>query len=672
MKDMLLVLTFASVAGILQSQQPPERGPTDAMAALLASPVRPPDAAGQRVRVVDAANRPVAGAEVYVADWNSLGAPLRDYARATFLADAPIWLAARTGARYQADGDGVARVACPPGATIGAIHLANGARGLRLLGDRIVVRGTRVDVPVEVLDAHGRPAAGVPVVIGHVHPQDFARLAGGVTDRRGRTTLRYELSANPGERRAEVHVPCVDHPPARVAVTADWLANPGRLLQVQLPPAGLLRIRLRDEAGASVDDSRITVRGAVHGEATVPLVQDAEGCLFGPIAVGGIVLVEIRHAGALGAPQRLELTGPSAPGETAEHEVRVEHLPPAQPDPRVIAALRAAGGAAGPGNGVGEMRIRIGNGGRAGEGRVATGTISLELPEPLRHVEGLFCELERRGEDGAPAAVSRHPVPHREARSGAMPSTPVLLGRIAASDGARVVPGIAPGEYTLRLRLGEHEVFRATDVVVQPGRDTPLERLDPQFGAVPVAAVQLLDERGSNLPGSVVLLAANGAPPHPRVASTPLGRVDVPCVPGLRLFAQSPEHRSVEVLPAATAAEPHAVRLVPRARVRLRLPDGLCLPDGVVVVFPGEHPALDVRWGWRNDADNIVRPDASSRVTARLLVETAFGLQPLGCECDVELPTGGEEHVVELPIDQTHVDAAARHALTLRMRHTPR
>lgn len=183
-----LLSLLLGTALLWQAPEPPWP-PSQPVGAFLALPESPPTPDGLVIHVIDDSGQPVPMASVFVADWTTVTDVERDAAQHFFVADAPIWLAARSGKRFRTAADGSVRVPRQPRATVGAIHPGTGAIALCLVGQRIRLRGRRVPILVEVLDAEGRPAADVPVAVGRGDGERFGAQAGAFTDARGRVTL---------------------------------------------------------------------------------------------------------------------------------------------------------------------------------------------------------------------------------------------------------------------------------------------------------------------------------------------------------------------------------------------------------------------------------------------------------------------------------------------------
>lgn len=335
------LLPALAMSAQLAAQLAP-REAADPVAALRARPVVTAGDNGISVLVCDRDRRPVAGADVFVADWGGIPRPLRDHVESVFRADAAVWLAARTGAHFRSDAEGRVRVPRIPGASVGAIDAGTGAVGLLLVGSRILLRSPRVAIAVEVTDQKGRPAADVPVAIGRLHEQGFGALAGAITDANGRATVHFERPREdtPGVPVA-VQACVVGGPPIRTEIAPAYLDRPDHPVRVALPPCSRLRVRLVDAAGKLVNDSRVAICGEDEWASKVPMLPDAGGYLSVPIAVDAAFHLELRHAGATGQPQIVVPQWAMPAGRTEELVVTAEFLPPKAMHPLLALALAA-------------------------------------------------------------------------------------------------------------------------------------------------------------------------------------------------------------------------------------------------------------------------------------------------------------------------------------------
>lgn len=258
---------------------------------------------------------------------------------------------------------------------------------------------------------------------------------------------------------------------------------------------------------------------------------------------------------------------------------------------------------------------------------------------------------------------------HIEARlRGAAPAAALLSWEVRSANGvsrqyARPAGGalqfadLLPGRYELRAFLLGQELFCVPGLEVEAGAGCADPRLaDLDWKAhVQLVAVRVFAADGTQLRGRLHLLDDRRAQHLDCDAD---GRAEVPWREGLRLAAGAPLHRTQLLQPAR---EPVEVRLQPCARLRLRLPEGLQLPDGVLVAFPRLPELRNLGRAvaeWRNGAEMVVRPDADGACSLQLLVRQ--GAQWIVIhEQDVQLPADDRLHDLLLAIDRHVVDDAA-------------
>ncbi len=641
-------------AALWQTPEPP-LPPSQPVAAFLALPVSPPATDGQVFQVLDDNGQPVPLASVFVADWTTVTDVEREAAQHFFGADAPIWLAARSGRRFRTAADGSVSVPRLPRATVGAIHPDSGALALCLVGHRIRLSGSRVPIAVEVLDAEGRPAANVPVGVGRGDGERFGLQAGAFTDARGRATLYWQAATASEDLR--VRVTCVDGPAVAAPVPLPAAGAPVTFLQLRLPPVVGLRLQLRDGNGELVRSSRLVAIGNRLGGATPPLRIDGDGYFVWPIAPGGEVRLELRHAGAVGAPQEHRFVAPTTAGEVATETLTLQMRPPAVPDPRLRAALRQLNGGAPAGalpeGGMGHVMVRAGGRTPAAS---TMGSFRLALDPALARIEGVRCELGRLTSTGTVDGTSTHLLTRNAMVRGDMPRDPALLSRfgLANETGSHQLQAVEPGRYRVRVLLGASEVAHWPDVEVRAG-----QAASPAPGAaapLPTGAFRLLDPNGAPTFGEILVQGHA----EQRLAVSADGTIEVPLVAGVTWLATSPRGRS-RWLPAA-GAQRVDVPLEPRCRVRIFAAKNLVVPDGVLLRFGNQFDAeLDTLHPFRTGSDNLVRPDAGGTTTISLWVQGSNQTpESLGVQWQLELPAGDREVAFELALDAEQLAAIAR------------
>ncbi|MBM4062629.1 MAG: carboxypeptidase regulatory-like domain-containing protein [Planctomycetes bacterium] len=275
---------------------------------------------------------------------------------------------------------------------------------------------------------------------------------------------------------------------------------------------------------------------------------------------------------------------------------------------------------------------------------VAPGSIVLQLRDPHPAADLLWWQLRTgRGE------AQRVAIPQR---------------------GVARFENLAPGRYDLTLLLVDREVARFDGVEVKVGAPCDLPALGdvPWRTAVRLVDVRLCDSAGAPLRGRVQLVGG-GKGGVPRAAECDAaGDATAPFVAGLRLVAEFPGLCRREVLPGAGRIK---VRLHARARLRLRLPDGIALPDGVQIHCDTEWTALGLQSPpvqWRGGNPVFVEPDSDGGFTLRFEMRDELGGRRLLWKQDVGLPEEGAPDEVLVTIDAEAAAEAAAIAAALRGR----
>jgi hypothetical protein len=659
MPFMLLGLSILVGSTVVPQEPLQVMQPLQPVPAFLAQPVSAAASDGQVIRVFDENQQPVAGASVFVGAWANLADVDRGAVEHFFVADAPIWASARASLRFLTDATGSVRVPRLAGATIGAIHPETGAVALCLVGTRIRLRGQRVPFRVEVLDVEGRPAAGVPVGIGRSLGVRGGDKVGAFTDAQGRVTLLWQTDGERAED-IEVRVACVDGPTTAARVPWPAAGSAAPLVQLRLPPVVGLRLQLRDARDQPVSDSAVTAFGRRYGGVT-KAVRVADGEYFvWPIAPGGVVRLDLRHAGATGVHQEEVVEGPAVAGSVATVKLQVEHRPRAVTDPRLIATLQQLAGAQPAGAlpqgalpQVGMPQLMIPVGGRV-PSATAVGRIDLALDPALAAIDGLACELRRRNASAELEQPVLHPLRLRH-QAGRTP-LPALLGQSKLSSDltSHVLDHVEPGTYQLRVLLGSQEVRRVASIDVLAG---PVGSVPAADGApvapLPTRSVRLVDHDGK--PASGALQVQGHA--KQRIATLADGSATLPHVAGVRWLATSPNCRS-SLLPADGAEVRTEVALEPRCRVRVVAAPNVVVPDGVWLCISNPlDPELATWHPFRHGSDNVVSPDGSGTVSLSLWAKYRFRERvPLEWEWPIELPLGDREVVFELRLDAEQLE----------------
>ena len=233
-----IALLFALAA--TRGQDPSAAIPADPLTSVLAMPIARPVANGALVLVLDSEGQPAPDACVV-----HFAAAAVPFARQEepFPGDEPRSLAFRAiaGSRHAVDANGQTRVPMRDGHVVAFLGDRIGTS--RLLGTdpesaelRITVRRP-LSLTALVVDADGRPAAGVPVAAAPSRGSPTQCQA--LSDAEGRAALRV---LDTGSSTAELRLVI----PARQPVSAP-LPREGTTQQLQLPSCGTLRAELRGQ-----------------------------------------------------------------------------------------------------------------------------------------------------------------------------------------------------------------------------------------------------------------------------------------------------------------------------------------------------------------------------------------------------------------------------------------
>ncbi|MCA8953232.1 MAG: carboxypeptidase regulatory-like domain-containing protein [Planctomycetes bacterium] len=218
---------------------------------------------------------------------------------------------------------------------------------------------------------------------------------------------------------------------------------------------------------------------------------------------------------------------------------------------------------------------------------------------------------------------------------------------------------VAPGRYDLVLKLLTRELTRIPGVEV-PENGGPA---DPRLVDLDWHAfVQLADVTVRAPGGQARVRVVDGAAAGPIQCRH--GRLTtVPYLAGMRLFAGSPQGRSVEIVPAGI---PIDVELQPRAELCLREPEGLALPSGVFAAIAPPGGGRDILERRQPGEDWIVRPDAHGSARLEFVMRDDDGRFRRLFFQDVDLPVGSERIDVVLELDEAIVELAEEITVAVR------
>lgn len=391
------------------------------------------DEPGPALLVVDArSHAPIAGARVAWIDDALVRAVEPEV---TIPSTAFARLAAQHGLQFTSDEHG--RVALPRSRTQAYVEarfedLAGGARVLPLRRDELVLELTRVqDVFVRVLDADGRPAAGVPLGCGVNWGLHEAPPARAETTADG---LACFVDA-PASRRAfdgnvELRVLLPFAEPVRATLDRPYVRDAP--FEVRLPPTGGVHVRV--DGAPDADPARVFVRraranpsdGKTHPEVELELERGEARCER--VGLGLELEVEVEATWGRSFTRLARVHGPERAGETVEAALSFADFPCV-----ALRLLDARGDAVdrstmielltdAPDGPASRMRRRF---------VPVDGRIEVLLPDPLRAGGRRFLRLSLDDERIAIVDLSR-----------ALPTGRTDLGDVRIGDGPIVAEGI--------------------------------------------------------------------------------------------------------------------------------------------------------------------------------------------------------------------------------------
>ncbi|MBM4060147.1 MAG: hypothetical protein FJ265_03485 [Planctomycetes bacterium] len=331
--------------GPLPAQDPKLPGrPKDLEQELLARPLAPAPAAGNRLEVLDAATEaPIAGADVFVIDNAAIAElrrPLRELQK-ELAGEADTYqklLACWYGAHYRTGTDGTAQVAPVEQGLLVVLAPQRflGAPFRRWPEDGWTVKmKEHVEFEVLVTDSSGRPAAGAPVLAGRLYGPNgderwFQSLRELVTDGTGRARVPAELLQ--GYRDLTVQLAVFAEKPIRGRFEVDDQGRPTGPVRLQLPACGQVRVLLYDDRehpfAALRDVTLHDAEQSQHGQDAVrPSTMTADAALFRWVALGRQLRVDVRVDGLDGVLQHHQ-AGPTRAGELVICGVRMTATDP--------------------------------------------------------------------------------------------------------------------------------------------------------------------------------------------------------------------------------------------------------------------------------------------------------------------------------------------------------
>lgn len=202
------------------------------------------------------------------------------------------------------------------------------------------------------------------------------------------------------------------------------------------------------------------------------------------------------------------------------------------------------------------------------------------------------------------------------------------------------VCGVVSGRYDVRLCFAGQLVVWLPGVEVGFERQQLVRTIDWE-ALLPKARVRVVDDAGKEADVAVQLVADH----HVAVMSGPWPRV-VPCTPGMKVRVQDRRFRTREFTIGGAPGVQDLV-VVPRTTLRLRVPDGLQLPEGIVCEARVGNEVVG-SCTWSRKQPNTLAPDGDGPVTLCLF---AVDGRDVAFEQLVPLPASGGERDELLTID---------------------
>jgi len=216
------------------------------------------------------------------------------------------------------------------------------------------------------------------------------------------------------------------------------------------------------------------------------------------------------------------------------------------------------------------------------------------------------------------------------------------------------------GEHHVQVRFGDRLLVDLPRLVVRPG-ETDYEMLQniELPGDLHTTELIVRTPNGEPLDVGVYLHGVDGFV-APRPLPLPTGRGAVAWFDGQRLTVQHREHRLVVLEPTGETTE---VTMRPKARLRLRLPQGIELPASAVVIE--QHvlfgDVVTTRHAWRQQP-LVLRPTCDGEVTLSIEVPGPTGVLQLHAQT-VTVPPHAELTDVTLAIDADAAQLAREHSM---------
>lgn len=227
----------------------------------------------------------------------------------------------------------------------------------------------------------------------------------------------------------------------------------------------------------------------------------------------------------------------------------------------------------------------------------------------------------------------------------------------ATADGC-AFPSLRAVPYDLVIRLGGHLLARVDNV------DASNDKADPRCqnlawqSELKSKTLHITDATGKPLRAHCYV-ATGGNQNSLWAISDADGHVELPYADGHTFFVRHGRYRGMVVQPADGVLE---VRMLTRATVRLRLPEGLTLPGDVEMRFSSELQQFGLQehvHNWRPNQPNSLRPEAQNRTVLRVVARHLDRSEAVLHEQTILLPKVGGAIEVLVGIDEDDAGFAA-------------
>ncbi len=313
----LLALALILLSTTANAQQDLQHWSGNVWQRLAQLPIAAPVDDGHLVVVKNLATNKNMQADVYVVAKSAVDLQTLQFLHQHFLLDYDTVLASRHGKRYRTDARGMVHVDMPEDGL--CLAMAGDYFGRRHKQPKATYIGANecAVVRAEVIDGQGKPAANVIVGIGPAH--NDGQFACGCTDATGRMVARIAKNVLGPEMLLRAAIASTD---GAVSIPNSYYDGKPALLQIQLPPTGVVRLSIHDPAGIAREGPRtVGLQFYVDNQpGTHRLVKPTawvDGkAVFPYVATGTDVQATVW--GSASTPYKARAKGPSKAGEQTE------------------------------------------------------------------------------------------------------------------------------------------------------------------------------------------------------------------------------------------------------------------------------------------------------------------------------------------------------------------